>query len=280
MRFRSLRSAIGLVAIASVYSAIALLPIGTTSPDVTLTIVCGVALAAGIVPVASRIPASPGVQFGVWFCLVFLNLAAVAVEGTLFAPTAAPPSALGANLLRLLVASAVVAGLASALFGRDDVSVRAVASRPLAGWLWRLLAAAAIYVALYLVIGGLNYSFVTRPYYETHAGGLALPSAQTVFLFEPFRGIAIALSVVPLALALRLRVGLTAVVAGLMLFIVGGLVPLLPQASLPFTLRVASLWEIFAQNFLMGVACAYLFIGRRQSADRLLVRPRSLGSSQ
>jgi hypothetical protein len=53
-------------------------------------------------------------------------------------------------------------------------------------------------------------------------------------------------------------------------FVVGGLVPLLPQTSLPLYLRLASLWEIFGQNFLTGVACACLFVdaGRAQYGHR------------
>lgn len=279
MRFRWLRSAVGLVAISGAYAAIALLPVGAGSPDVALTVVCGVALAGGVVLVAGWMTASRPVHFGVWFALIFLNLASVAVEGTLFAPTAAPPSSLGANLVRLLVAAVVLAGLAAALFGRDaGIHWAAATPRTLSGWLWRLLAASAVYVLLYLVIGGVNYTLVTRPYYETHAGGLTLPSAQTVLLYEPVRGILIALSVLPLALALRIRTAFVAVVAGVMLFVVGGLVPLLPQTSLPLDLRLASLWEIFGQNFLTGVAIAYLFAGRMQATNDHLFRDRTVGS--
>ncbi|HET7465405.1 MAG TPA: hypothetical protein VFL29_01950 [Candidatus Dormibacteraeota bacterium] len=281
MRGRSLRSAVGLVAIAGAYTAIALLPIGTGSPDVALTCVSGVALAAGIVVIARWITGSRRTQFGVWFALVFLNLAAVAVEGTLFAPAAAPPSSLGANLIRLLAAAVVVAGLASALLGRRDVTHAPGAPvRPMSAWLWRLLAAAAIYIVLYLVIGGVNYTLVTRPYYESHAGSLVVPPAQTVLLYEPVRGLLIALSVLPLTLALRIQPRAAAVVAGVMLFVVGGLVPLLPQTLLPLYLRVASLWEIFGQNFLTGVACAYLFMARGHAAEHRQARDRPLGSVQ
>ena len=269
MRLRSLRSAIALVAISSAYTTIALLPVGALSPNAALTAACGVALAAGMVVVTGWMPVSRGARFGVWFALVFLNLAAVAVEGTLFAPAAAPPSWLAANLVRLLVAAVAVAGLASALLGtKDGIAGPAAPNRSLPGWLWRVLAAAAIYVVLYLIIGGLNYTFVTRPYYETHAGSLTVPPAQTIFLYEPVRGLLMALSALPLTLALRLRTSLVAVVTGAMLFVAGGLVPLLPQTSLPLYLRMASLWEIFGQNFLTGAACAYLYVGSRQAVRR------------
>jgi hypothetical protein len=105
---------------------------------------------------------------------------------------------------------------------------------------------------------------VTHPYYESHAGGLTLPPAATVFSYEPVRGLLIALSVLPLCLALRRDPRTVAIVAGGLLFVIGGVVPLLPQASLPPFVRVASLWEILGQNFVTGVACTYLFIGGGQ----------------
>jgi len=254
------------LAVAAAYTAVALAPVGNRAPDVALTAACAVVLGLCLVAVADRVTANRSLQFGVWFTLVFLNLAAVAVEGTLFAPAAAPPSALGANLVRLAIAAAAVAAIVAALFGRDGVRPAWTnASRPVAGWIWRLLGAAGIYVVLYLVIGGLNYSLVTRPYYEAHAGSLTVPPALTVFLYEPVRGLLIALSVLPLTLVLRLRTALIGVVAGVLLFVAGGLLPLMPQTTLPLYLRVASLWEIFGQNFLTGVAAAYLFIAFRHS---------------
>lgn len=248
----------------AVYAAVELVPVGgRAAPDVALTIACSLILAISITLVASRLAVTRRRQLGVWFALVFLNLAAVAVEGTLFAPAAAPPSLLAGNLFRLAIVSAAVAGILALLFGRPSGAVMSrTESRPVIGWLWRLLVAAFLYVVLYLVVGGINYVLVTRPYYESHAGSLTVPSAQTILLYEPVRGLLIALSVVPLTRALRgrdIRMANAAAITGLLLFVAGGLVPLLPQASLPLFVRIASLWEIFAQNFPTGVACAYLF---------------------
>ena len=264
------RSVAGVALIAGSYSATAL--VGTDNVDVSLTIACAVALAVSMVLVAQRLRISARAHFAVWFGLLFLNLASVAIEGTLFAPALAPPSGLPLNLLRLAAGSAVVAGLMGVLFHDGEGKIGDhVATRSPFGWTWRILVLAATYVVLYLVLGGLNYTLVTHPYYEAHAGSLTVPSVATIFAYEPLRGALIALSVLPLILALRsrdYRTGPVALTAGLLLFVVGGVVPLLPQNSLPLYLRVASLWEIFGQNFLVGVACAYVFIGARSRRTR------------
>lgn len=138
-----------------------------------------------MVAVGARLTLDPGAHFAVWFSLLFLNLASVAVEGTLFAPGAAPPASLGPNLLRLAAASALMASVMCWWFatrGNVDAEIR---SRRLPDWLWRLAAAAAVYVFLCLALGGVNYSFVTHPYYETHAGSLTVPPAEAILLYEP-----------------------------------------------------------------------------------------------
>jgi len=257
---------IGVVLLATTYSVMAL--IGKGGVDAWLTIACAVLLAVAMVLVAQQLHISARAQFVVWFSLLFLNFASVAIEGTLFAPAAAPPSELAMNLLRLASGSAVMAALMAALFGiAGAYPARRAAPRSFLGWLWRIVAAAVIYVVLYLVLGGLNYTFVTHPYYEAHAGSLTVPSAATILAYEPIRGVLIALSVLPLSLAFRGRTRVSALIVGLLLFVVGGVVPLLPQASLPLFVRVSSLWEILGQNFLTGVACAYLFHDRPALKD-------------
>lgn len=261
---RVTRQTVALPIVAAAYWATSLLPIGARrGADVALSLACGFTLAMAVVLVAPRLNISRARQFTVWFALIFLNLAAVAVEGTLFAPALSPPSLLGANLIRLAIGSAVIAGAVALIFG---TRARAEA-RGIGGWWWRVIAVAGLYLVLYLVLGGLNYSLVTHPYYESHAGSLTVPSLPTILLYQPVRGLLIAVSVLPLIAALRARTLVLAVTVGTLLFIAGGLVPLLPQSSLPLYLRVASLWEIFDQNFFTGVAAAYLF-GRRPWRSR------------
>jgi len=48
------------------------------------------------------------------------------------------------------------------------------------------------------------------------------------------------------------------------LFVIGGVAPLLGASALPLFLRVASGWEIFLQNFSTGAVAALLLGGGRQ----------------
>lgn len=247
--------------IAGAFTVLMALPIGGNRADLTLTAVSGLVVAAIVVPIAARVPASGWRRFEVWFFLFFLNLSSVAIEGSLFAPAASPPSQLLVNLIRLAIVSATVATIAAGLLG-FPISRPSRSDEPRRRWYdWalRVIAAAMIYLVVYFVVGGLNYAFVTHSYYESHAGSLTLPSPQVVFAYEPIRGILIALSVLPLVPALRMPEAQLAAAVGVTLFVVGGLAVLLPQTSLPLFLRVASLWEVFAQNVITGAACAYLF---------------------
>lgn len=261
------RSLAGIALVAAAYSATAL--IGNDKVNVPLTIACAWLMAIAIVLAAQQLRISRRAHFAVWFALLFLNFTSVAIEGTLFAPGLAPPAGLAQNLLRLAAGSAVIALFLAVLFhDQSRVNADRMARRSLFGWLWRIVAVAAVYVVLYLLLGGLNYTFVTHPYYEAHVGSVTVPPAGTIFAFEPFRGMFIAFSVLPLTLALRSamnRPASIALVAGLMLFLIGGVVPLLPLNSLPLYLRVASLWEIFGQNFLTGATGAYVFAGTWRS---------------
>jgi hypothetical protein len=120
MRLQMPRRIGGVLAVAAAYSAVAVAPVGNQTLDVARTAACAIALAVCLIAVADQIAASRSAQFAVWFTLIFLNLVAVAVEGTLFVPAAAPPSALGANLVRLAITAAAVAAIIAGLFSSRE----------------------------------------------------------------------------------------------------------------------------------------------------------------
>jgi hypothetical protein len=116
-----------------------------------------------------------------------------------------------------------------------------------------------LYIALFYIVGGLNYELITRPFYEQQ-GGLAVPEAPTVLAVETIRGILIVASILPFILTSQTTRRRLMISAGLALFIVGGVVPLMLQApTLPGFLLLASGWEIFFQLFPTGMTTAALF---------------------
>ena len=128
-------------------------------------------------------------------------------------------------------------------------------------WLWRVAVSVFIYVLLFFSIGGLNYSLVTRPFYEQQGSGLATPGTPIVLAVEILRGVLIVASIIPFILTFRTNKRRLMILTGLVLFVVGGAIPLMLQVTtLPGFLLFASAWEIFFQLFPTGMVSAALLV--------------------
>ncbi len=230
------------------------------SEQIALEVAAGVLVALTLGPLARRMGGSLSRVFVALATVLFLSLAAVAFEGAAFAPESVPPSTLPVMLATDLVIAAIGAGAIAAAFGlrRPVQALPAIPRRSWSSWLWRYLVSAFTYVVLYFVTGSLNYVLVTHPYYETHVGGLVVPDPSTVLLVCVVEGAMFPLALLPLLYALPLSRRDAALAAGITLFVLGGLVPLITVSPLPVFLRVASAWEILAQKLPVGVVSAYL----------------------
>ena len=105
-------------------------------------------------------------------------------------------------------------------------------------WLWRFVLAALLYFPIYYFFGWV-FSPITVPYYNRPELGLGLviPSFEVWIPVEIGRGLIYALTMVPLLAVLRMprwRLGLW---MGLILAIVGAVVPQLINASWPLRAR-------------------------------------------
>jgi hypothetical protein len=214
----------------------------------------GVIMGLALGPIAAYMPAARRRHFFVWTSLIFLNIVSVVIEGSFFAPQLIG-NALPALLVQQTVAALAAGWAITALFAAQAGGVSHSASpRSWLSWTWRFTASVLVYVVFYFIFGGINYVLVTRPYYETHVGGLAVPPVAVTLQAEIIRGALIALSVLPFLLTLRASRRRQALLTGFVLFAIGGLVPLTLQVgSLPLVLLGASAVEIFFQNFLTGV---------------------------
>lgn len=222
-------------------------------------------------PLASRIAATRWQHFLIWTGVIFFNMGAVAIEGVFFAPELVPiplPVLAGQQLLAALAAASLVTWL-FAPPGKSMSWVQALRLRPWYQWAWRFVASAASYLVFYFVFGAINYALVTKPYYVSHSGGLTAPPPESVLVAELVRAPLIALSMLLFILSVRTSRRRLIVMTGLMLFWVGGVVPLVMQAStLPPLLLVASGVEIFFQNFLTGLVAAVLLGTRKENRGK------------
>lgn len=192
---------------------------------------------------------------------LFVNVAAVMIEGAAFAPEDSPLSHLPQQLVSQALVGLVVAGAAVALLRRDGGDASAAEpERGVRWWVARLAATTSVYVVAYFVTGAINYVLVTGPYYQSHAGGLTTPALPVVFGVAILEGLLLSLGMLPLVRHLRGTRWGRGLSAGLVLSLLGGLVPLVQATTLPDIIRVASTIEILFQKLPLGVAVA-LFLG-------------------
>lgn len=215
-------------------------------------------------PMAASLPALGTSHILIWASVVFFNLASVMVEGRFFAPQLVAGSLPGLLLQQLLAALAAAWAITALFASKATTSPAGPSKRSWFSWAWRFVVSALSYLVFYFIFGALNYALVTKPYYETHAGGLTAPAPQVVLMAELIRAPLIVLSVLPFLLKVHADKKRLAVQTGLILFAVGGLLPLTLQVtSLPLFLLAASAVEILLQNFSTGLVTGRL-LGRSE----------------
>jgi len=230
-----------------------------TQPLLLWTLAGGTIMGLFLGPIATSMATSKVRHIVVWSNVIFFNLISVAVEGRFFAPELAGTSLQG-PIIRQLLAAVVAGCLITILFApKQSVVASSGPQRSIFSWAWRFLISAFSYLVFYFIFGAINYTLVTKPYYETHVSGLTVPPAGTVLMVELLRGPLIVLSVLPFLLSQRMNKKQAVILTGLVIFSIGGLVPLTMRVdTLPLILLAASAVEIFFQNFSTGAVTALL----------------------
>ncbi len=234
-----------------------------------ISLLSGVLIGLTLSPIAARMQISRFLHWLVWGSVLFLNALSLGIEGAFFAPTLSPMVTMPVEWTAyLLLQSVATAGLIAWLFGRNEgaTTFSSVRKRPWYSWAWRFVASSFSYLLFYFIFGAVNYALVTKPYYAAHVSGLAVPPPQMVLLAETVRAPLIVLSIVPLILLWKGRKSVLAVLCGIILFVIGGVIPLLLNTALPDLLRFASAIEIFFQNFCTGLVAVGL-LGFREAID-------------
>lgn len=234
---------------------------------VGISLLSGILIGATLGPIAAQMAASRFRHWIAWVSVLLLNALSLGIEGAFYAPTLSPMATMPIAWSGYLVLqSSVTAGLITWLFGQNAglTTLNPPRKRAWYSWAWRFVVSSFSYLLFYFIFGAMNYQLVTKPFYAAHVSGLAVPAPQTVLLAELVRAPLIVLSIVPLILLWKGEKSVLAILCGIILFVIGGVIPLLINTDLPDILRFASAVEIFFQNFLTGCVASALLWNPRE----------------
>ncbi len=215
--------------------------------------------------VSVRLTLPSGQRIGVLFLMVYMFFYLIeAPETALF--TTMSLSFQIFILIQQLIINLVLAILIGLLFTPTRIGAGLItevktyfARRSGKEWLWRFALAALLFFPIYYFFGWV-FSPITVPYYNKPELGLGLviPSFEVWLPVEIGRGLIYALTMVPLLAVLRMsrwRLGLW---MGLILAIVGAVVPQLVNASWPLPLRIGHGIEMVLDSFAQSLMVAWL----------------------
>ncbi len=188
----------------------------------------GVLLAAAFLSVATFGPRSATAQFGVILPVVLIvSVLTIWSEAVLFFPGSRQ------HPLRDLIGAAVLYGILAAALPPLGWALKlwrpstwTVARRPIAGTMAMVLLCAFAYVVYYLIFGTITYQFFTRDYFPEAAARIVERLGPWFWVIQLGRGLLMTLAVVPVIFTLRMNRRNSAIAVGMMLWIAGGVAPL------------------------------------------------------
>jgi hypothetical protein len=220
----------------------------------------GILFAASFVPVALFGPRKGLGQFGV-ILPVFLIVTTLCLwsEALIFVPGYSQQAG------RILVSSAVMYGIVAAALALLAVLLKlskpgeaTLQHRPVISAGFMILASGFAYVLYYLVFGAITYQFFTKGYYPEAQQAVARLGIW-FWVIQLGRGALMTLAIVPIIYTLRMKRWHAAVAVGSILWITGGIAPLVvPNDVMSMTQRFIHIIEIFTQNFPFGVTAVLL----------------------
>ena len=225
----------------------------------------GVVLAAAFVPVAIHGPRGALAQFGVIApALLLVSVLCLWTEAMVFMPASRKDAIgiLAGSSVMYLMFAGVVAAMAAALklTRQPDRSVR---HRPAVAAAALVVACAFAYVLYYLVFGALTYQYFTRDFYPDATQQVA-QLGWWFWAMQFGRGLLMTMAVLPIVYTLRLPRWQAALAVGAIVWVAGGVTPLLvPNEFMGGAQRAIHIVEIFTQNVSLGITIV------------LLMRPKS-----
>lgn len=227
----------------------------------------GILIAASFVPVALFGPRKGLGQFGVIApALLFVTVLCLWSEAVIFVPDPRFSQHAGSILLSSIVKYAVLAAVLAILGQLLKLSSPlelTIPHRSIPAATLMVVLSGLAYTLYYLIFGSIAYQFFTKGYYPQAEQAVARLGGW-FWAIEIARGILMTLAALPIIQTLRMKRWQTAIAVGLLIWIIGGLAPLVvPNELMGLRQRMLHIVEIFTQNFTFGVTGA------------LLLRPRS-----
>lgn len=223
--------------------------------------------AAVLAFVAVRLPSPRSRRVALLFLVPFAMQAINLLEAYVFRIDV-PREHFPALILHSLAVSALFALALDRIAGKPSDDAGAPAARSALDWTWRIAASDVLYVVVYFSAGMLVWPFVQHFYAQR-----PMPAVETIVQTQLFRGLVFTGLVWLLARRLDGTRGMRALLAGVTLSIVGGVVPLLsPNPYMPDSIRLPHLVEVGVSNLLFGIAVALLLTpgtGRRRAAGSI-----------
>jgi len=221
----------------------------------------GILFAAAFVPVARFGPRGVLAQFGVMVpVFLIVTLACLWSEAWIFVPEFRKHVG-----VRDLVAAAVtyaifalVLAVLAVLLKLRQAEGPSVELRPAGTLAALVLVCGLAYAFYYLVFGSIAYQFFTKQYYPQAADEVARVGAW-FWPIEIARGVLMTLAVLPAMRTLRLSRWQTAIAVGVLIWVTGGLAPLvLPTTGMVPRQRFIHVIEILTQNASLGITAGLL----------------------
>jgi hypothetical protein len=222
----------------------------------------GIVLSASFVPVAIFGPRRALSQFGVIapVLLIVTNLCLWS-EALIFvqAPEIqqhAIRNLVGASIIYIIAAAALA--VLAVVLKLPRVDGPKVESHSPVKITLLLVVSGCAYVLYYLVFGAITYRLFTNGYYPD-APQIVARLGLWFWVIQIARGILMALAVLPLILTLRMNRMSAAIAVALLLWVAGGVAPLLmPNPYMVPTLRFIHMIEILTQNVPFGITAVLL----------------------
>jgi hypothetical protein len=237
--------------------------------------ISGVVLAASFAPVALFGPRSALGQFGVIApVLAIITVLCTWSEALIFAAGFKEQAA--RNLTGALVMYVIVAGVLAALawaLKLPKATADIVEHRSVASAIAMVAVCGVAYVVYYLIFGAITYQYFTKGYYP-EAAQTAQAMGIWFWVIQFGRGVLMTLAVIPAIYTLRMSRWQTAIAIGILIWVAGGLAPLLvPNAFMGTTQRIIHVFEILTQNASLGITAGWLL--RPKTTVRTASAPES-----